>query len=769
MSKSFFETVIQHPFKVLLLILAMVAGAATGAQYLTFNDDYKVFFSEDNPRLIEYETVQRTFNKSDSIAFVIVPKDRNIFTETTLETIRQLTDEAWQIPASTRVDSITNYQHTWSEGDDLIVEDLVLEGADYSMAMLARTRHVAFNEPSLLNKLISEEGHVSVINVTVEINDPGLQVDVVAKAKALQAKYMSANPDIEILLSGMVMVNSSFSDSAIGDNATLVPLMFLVVIVLMILLLKTFSGTFATIIIVIASIMAAMGITGWIGIELSGPTASAPIMILTLAVADCIHVLSTMFFEMRQGKDKRTAILESLKVNLQPIILTSVTTAIGFLSMNFSDSPPFRDLGNIVAIGVMLACVLSLVLFPAILMLIPVKVKISKDPSQQTMLKLADFVSNQRNVLLPVMSVLVIALVALLPQNTLNDNFVKYFDESTTIRQTTDFMESNLSGIVMLEVAIDAQEQNAISEPEYLRNLDAFSQWFAEQTEVDHVMSLSDTFKRLNKNMHGDDDSYYRLPDSRELASQYLLLYEMSLPYGLDLNNQINIKKSSTRVIGTLKNLTSVELQDLEARTKVWFEQNAPDYQVMITGPDLMFAHIGQNNIKSMLSGTSIALLMISVLIGFALRSIRFSFISLLPNLAPAAMGFGVWYLIDGRVGIGLSVVAGMTLGIVVDYTVHFLSKYLYARRSRAADTNEAIHYAFANVGNALWVTTTVLVAGFLVMAQSTFKLNADMGFLTAITILLALIIDFFFLPPLIMKLDEKKASKKTLVTNTTE
>lgn len=185
-----------------------------------------------------------------------------------------------------------------------------------------------------------------------------------------------------------------------------------------------------------------------------------------------------------------------------------------------------------------------------------------------------------------------------------------------------------------------------------------------------------------------------------------------------------------------------------------------------------MFAHIGQRNIVSMLLGTTIALVLISLILGFALKSVKFGLISLIPNIAPAAMGFGVWYLIDGQIGLALSVVAGMTLGIIVDDTVHFLSKYLHARRDRNKDPKAAVSYAFASVGRALWVTTIVLVAGFMVLAQSSFKLNADMGLLTAITIFIALVVDFLFLPALLMKLDkdsqpESSSQPKDTPTNT--
>ncbi|WP_261841118.1 efflux RND transporter permease subunit [Aliamphritea ceti] len=757
MKDKLFSTVIKHPVWVALLSIMLIVGAAYGAKNLVFKSDYRVFFSEDNPQLLAYEAMQNIYNKSDNVSFVIAPAEGDVFTPERLETIRQITEDAWQIPYSTRVDSITNFQHTWAEEDDMIVEDLVLEGAVLDQAALDRVRQVAVNEPLLLNNQISSTGHVAVVNVTVRLPgiDPVTEVpEVVAKVREIQQKYMQANPDISIQLSGIVMMNNSFAESSLEDNATLVPGMFLVVIIAMILLLRSFTGTLSTVLIVATSIAGAMGLAGWAGLFLTGPSASAPTMILTLAVADCIHILSTMKYEMRLGVAKREAILDSLRVNFQPILLTSVTTAIGFLSMNFSDSPPFRDLGNIVAVGVMLAFILSVTLFPALLMILPVRVKVRKEEERDSMRSLAAFVTNNRRVLLPVMTVIMASLIMFLPQNKLNDDFVKYFDESVPFRQATDFMQDNLAGMTQLEISLGSGESSGINDPGYLKVLGEFSEWLREQPETDHVNTLSDTLMRLNKNMHADDESYYRLPDDRELSAQYLLLYEMSLPYGLDLNNQLNVDKSATRIIATMTNMTSNELIQVEKRIQGWFVANAPDIEMEITGPNLMFAHIGQRNIQSMLSGIAMALVLISVLLGFALRSVRFGLISLIPNLAPAAMGFGVWFLIDGQVGLGLSVVAGMTLGIVVDDTVHFLSKYLHARRNKQADPEAAVRYAFGSVGRALWITTFVLVAGFLVLSLSSFKLNADMGLLTAVTILIALIVDFFFLPPLLMKLD---------------
>lgn len=762
MRDRFFRFVLDHPFVVILLSVLFVFGAAKKApDYLmSFKSDYRVFFSEENPQLTAFESMQKVYSKSDNVAFIISPKDGNVFKQETLAAIYELTEESWQVPFSTRVDSVTNYQHTWSEEDDMIVEDLVLDPADITAEDLPRIKEVATSEPLLVNKLVSPSGHVTVVNVTVQLPgvDPIVEVpQVVTKVRELKDNFVATYPDHEVRLSGMVIMNNSFSESAMGDQQTLVPLMFLIVIVGMIILLRTFTGTIATVVVIMLSILSTLGLAGWSGLFMTGPSASAPTMILTLAVADCVHILTTMFYEMRRGVEKRQAISDSLRINFQPIFLTSATTAIGFLSLNFSDSPPFRDLGNMVAVGVMLAFVFSVTVFPAILRLLPMKVKQMEEGQNDTMHKLADFVIGKRRLLLPGMAAIMAGFILLVPMNKLNDDFVQYFDQTVPFRQATDYMQDNLSGMATMEISIETNESSGINDPNVLKTVGDLTDWLRAQPETDHVNSISDTIKRLNKNMHSDDQSYYNLPTERELSAQYLLMYEMSLPYGLDLNNQLNVDKSSTRVIATFQNMTSTEQIELEERIYGWFAENAPQYEVSIASPNLMFAHIGQRNIYSMLIGTSVALVLISILLGFALRSVRFGLISLIPNLAPAAMGFGLWFLIDGQIGLALSVVAGMTLGIVVDDTVHFLSKYLHARRDRGKDTKAAVDYAFASVGRALWITTFVLFAGFMVLAQSTFKVNADMGLLTGLTILIALVVDFLFLPPLLMKLDKSK------------
>ncbi|CCN85734.1 putative exporter of the RND superfamily [Vibrio nigripulchritudo SFn27] len=766
---------ISHTPWVLLLTTILLVVATIGGKNLYFRGDYNIFFDGANPQLQAFEEIQATFNKTDNLAIVIAPADGNVFTPETLNLVRDFTEDSWQVPFSSRVDSLSNYQHTEAFEDDLLVEDLLLEDYELTQERIEKVKQVALSEPVLLKSVVSESGDVTIVNITLQlpkIDETAELIQVVAFADQLLAKYQAQYPSVTFHKAGIVAMNDAFMVSAQNDTSTLVPAMLAVVLVFLTIMLRSFLSVVATLVVIIGSVTATMGLSGWAGMFLSTATVNIPTLVLTLAVADCVHVIATMRQAMLEGKSKSEAISHSIWLNFMPILITSVTTAIGFLMMNMSDSPVLRDFGNLAALGVMIACILSVTLLPALLKVLPIKVKPQAQNKATYMDKFGAFVVRQRKVLLP-LSVAVIAVsAALVPQNKINDESVKYFDQTSAFRQAADFMEEHISGMTNINIAIKTGESQGIADPTFLTTLGEFTDWLRAQPETDHVASLADVYKRLNKNMHGDDQSYYTLPQERELAAQYLLMYEMSLPYGLDLNNQINVDKSSVKLVLTTRNLGSKELVDIENRIYDWFATNAPQYDISASSPTLMFAHIGETNMASMLSTLPITLILISALMIFALRSFRLGVISLVPNMAPAVIGFGMWALYSGEINLGLSVVVTLTLGIVVDDAVHFLSKYQRARKE-GKDAEQAVRYAFNTVGRALGITTVVLVAGFSILAMSSFRLNADMGQLSALVIFLALVVDFLFLPTLLMLFDKDKApaedTKEAISLNKTE
>ncbi|TOA30463.1 RND transporter [Vibrio parahaemolyticus] len=755
----------KYSLLVLLATIFLIIVATIGGKNLYFRGDYDIFFDGTNKQLLAFDEIQTTFAKTDNLAIVIAPEDGDIFTPQTLSLIQKITVDAWQVPYSSRVDSIANYQHTEAFDDDLLVEDLLYSEYELTPERISKVKSIALSEPVLKSALVSEKGDVTVVNITVQLPemDKTAEVEeVVSSINAMIDRYQRAYPDVTFHKAGIIAMNHAFMTAAQDDSSTLVPTMLVVILVFLTIMLRSILSVIATLIVIIGSVMATMGISGWAGMFLSTATVNVPTLIMTLAVADCVHVIATMRQSMKNGFTKAQSIERSIALNFVPILITSVTTAIGFLMMNMSDSPVLRDFGNLSALGVMVACFLSVTLLPALLKLLPIHVKMETSQDQKHVMdRLGDFVVSQRRALLPLSVAVIVVCASLIPLNKVNDESVEYFGQRNEFRQAADFMEERISGMTNISIAIKTNESQGIAAPDFLNTIGEFSSWLRDQPETDHVATLADVYKRLNKNMHGDDEAYYLLPQERELAAQYLLLYEMSLPYGLDLNNQINVDKSSIKMVLTVANLGSVELVDLENRIYQWFAEHAPQYQVVASSPSLMFAHIGETNMASMLSTLPITLVLISALLIFALRSVRLGLISLMPNIAPAVIGFGLWALISGEINLGLSVVVTLTLGIVVDDAVHFLSKYQRARRE-GQTAEQAVRYAFHTVGRALWITTVVLVAGFSVLAMSSFRLNADMGQLSAIVIFIALVVDFLFLPTLLMLFDKKAYLQKS-------
>jgi len=765
-AKRWAEFVVRNKWLVLLgsIVLVMVLGSKGKME---FDGDYHVFFSESNPELEAFDALQDKYTKDDNVILVLSPENSNVFTKENLSAIEELTTTAWNTPYSSRVDAITNFQYTSADGDDLYVDDLSYESSLKSDVEIKEIRKRALNEPLLVHRIINEKGSVTAINITVRLPgvDSAKEIPEVTNAvREMIKEFKAKHPNFQIHTSGLVPLNTAFFESSMNDLA-LTMIMLLIVIITTFVLTRNIYATIATFFVVIFSIVSSVGFVGLSGIKLTPPSAVFPTMIMTLAVADSIHILITMLQKMRyDGLNKIDALIESMRLNFMPVFITSLTTVIGFLTMNFGEVPPFWDLGNITAFGMTMAFLFSTTTLPALMTVLPVKSKPKKELEEKKnwFSSLGNFVVKQP-VRLTVISVVVIGILTFLAtKNRFNDEFINYFDESVAFRTDTDYISKNLTGIYNVEFSVSSGESGGINNPVYLKNLNAFENWLNEQPEVIHVNAFSEVARRVNRSMHGDDKSFYRVPESREEAAQYLLLYELSLPFGLDLNNQINVDKSESRVTVTLKNIDSPHMIAFSERCEQWLVDNTPtEMHSLAVSPMLMFSKLGFRQADSMLKGNIIALILISIVLMLALRSFKLGLLSIIPNVTPVLIGFGIWALYKAQINTGMVIVFGMTLGIIVDDTVHFMSKFLRARRELGYDAKEAVVYAFETVGKALVTTTIVLLAGFAVLSTSSFALNSYMARITVIIITAALIIDFILLPSLLILVSKKNESLK--------
>ena len=755
--------IIKYKWFVLLFTIVLAMGLASQGK-MEFDGDYHVFFSESNPELEAFDDLQDKYTKDDNIFLVLAPANGDVFTRENLIAIEELTADAWNTPYSSRVDAITNFQHTSAVGDDLYVDDLSYQSEKKTDIEIEQIREKALKEPLLVHRIINEKGSVTAINVTVRLpgEDMATEIpEVTVFTRSLIENFKKDHPQFEVYTTGLVPLNTAFFESSQND-LMLIVFMLLVVVLVTLLLTRNIFATLATLFVVLFSIISAVGFIGIMGIKLTPPSSVFPTMILTLAVADSIHILITMLQKVRkEGMDKKSAIVESMRLNFMPVFITSLTTVIGFLTMNFGDVPPFWDLGNITAFGMTMAFLYSSTTLPALMAIFPIwkkdKVLVAKEKKMDWYTRLGYFVVKQPVRITFISLTIIAGLTYLATLNVFNDEFVEYFDDSVEFRRDSDFINDNLTGFYNVEFSVGSGESGGINNPEYLKKLNQFEDWLNEQPEVVHVNAFSEVARRVNRSMHGDNESYYKVPDIREEAAQFLLLYVLSLPFGLDLNNQINVDKSESRVTATLKNISSVEMIAFSDRSEQWLKDNTPKPMHSLgVSPTMMFSKLGFRQADSMFKGNIVALILISLVLMLALQNFKLGLISIIPNVAPVLVGFGIWAIFKGQINTGMVIVFGMTLGIIVDDTVHFMSKFLRARRELGYDAREAVIYAFETVGRALVTTTIVLLAGFSVLSTSSFALNSYMARITVIIIFSALIIDFILLPALLILASKK-------------
>jgi len=751
-------------FSVSLLLICIISAGIAG---LEFRSDARVFFSDENPELLELERFEEKYGRENTLVFIVSAQTGDLFTPSKLSALTTLTDKAWAMPYTKRVDSVTNFQRVVAQGDDVAIDHLYRKGDEISLQDAQTLKQAALQEPMLLGQLLSRDAKVGLVAMEFRLDDiiqgdPAF--DLTEQARELIADFEAAQDELDLKLSGSLALDNAFGEAGANDGALLTPVMITLMLFLIWLIFRSVWVVSAITVIMLAAIACGMGVAGMLGIPLSSPSVTAPFIILTLATADCIHLVSAVsrFRRENPDKDKSWSIRQGLKETTRPITMTSLATAVGFFSLMFSESPPFAHLGMIAGFGTLFAWGFSLILLPVFLLVLPWRVSQQRPLVPESLwVFLHTLVTRHTSKVIVTSLVLGLGLASLAVSNKLDDRYVEYFDERFDFRNDTDYMNQHIGGFYTIEYS-PATDPDGITDPEYLNQLSQFSDWLREQPEVSHVHSLADIMKTLNRAMNGGDEKYYALPTDKYIAAQYLWLYEMSLPMGLGLRDQVTVDKSESRLTVSLYDASTSEMLDLTQRAEQWMDEHTPllSKTAKATGTSILFSYIGQRNIDQMLKGTLLALLAISILLFFLFKSFVLGVFATLANFIPPVATLGGWALIVGEVGMAVAAIVAVTLGIVVDDTIHLIEALRRERKRKDVDHNQAILNAMKHSGPGILITTIILVAGFSCLAISGFQINAWMGLMTAIVILLALVFDFLFLPSVFYKTDLYKAKE---------
>ena len=486
-------------------------------------------------------------------------------------------------------------------------------------------------------------------------------------------------------------------------------------------------------------------------------------IVFIISLADVIHVL--MCYQSQQRLGKKQDIHDAIKQKLRPLCLTTITTCIGFLSLTTVGSPTFSTFGCIAATGVALALFVTLFLLPVIIETLPQAQQ--SDQDRKPLKILNSIIANspkwqQKKNKWPLISVLTLTffLCAGLPKNTLHNDSLTYFQQSTPIHQATTQLEKAFSTHQGLAILLTLKDQDSVYSPATAIIIDQFHQWLDIQNWASIHTSYLPTLVNIYRNLHDNDFRWQHLPKDPGQIAELFNLYEMAS----DKNSLslLGIKLADTEM-GSPNILISVGIPEIlnkdvliiQQQIEHWFQQNAPSVQVTVSGQAILFASVGWNLTLKMLMGAVLTMTIITLIIGLVFQNVRLALLSIIPNALPALVCLGSVGWLSGKINFAVAGSISIALGIVVDDTIHILSDYQHLRK-QGVSPQQSIKTTLIETGPALLLTTLVLATGFSVLNFASFIPNQHTAQMITAMVSSAIVFDFLLLPYLLVRFDHK-------------
>ena len=754
--KKYIEFLQKFRWFIAIGIPLIVFALAFNLKHLEMDGSYRIWFDEDSKTLTDYDSFRSTFGNDDSLVIIFQDK-KGIFTKKALESVDNITKALWKMKYVARVDSITNYQYIHGnpdEPDDIVVENFIKNIQDATPKYLANRKDIAIHDPLVVDGFISRDGTTTMISarLTPKVNDDSdKSLEIMKLVDEILAPERERT-GYKYWLNGGPPLNHAFVTIGMADMI-FIPIIILASIVLLFLLFRRVSGALLPIGVVTFTFLTVLAIQVLLGYKLNNFTINLPVFIVAIGIADAVHVYSLWILHREEGHENFIAIEKSLTKNFLPIFLTSLTTTIGFATLTISAVVPVFTLGIATASGAVLAFIISIVWMPSVLLLLKKEFKPStiKKAKEKKPLGYGKFIV-QNDKKIAIITTIVFAILAIGISNVkIDSNTIRYFDKSVEIRKATEFMMENLAGPMAYEIVIDSKDKRGIHEPTFLKTVELFYKDFKKTyPEARRLSSLMDTVKRFNKVVNNSDE----IPDNKKLIAQYLLLYSLSLPQGMEINDKMDIKEQKLRVTAMMDIVdTSKDLEMIDYVTKWW--KNTP-YTASVQGQTAMFAHMQKDVTNTLIYSLSLAILLVLIVMLFIFKRFKIIWVFILPNILPVVLVLGLMGWLGITIDIGVAIAGAIIIGVAVDDTIHFLVKYFEARKQGLSmeDTfDEVLRYA----GKAMLFTTIILSVAFSLFAFSSFTPNQNFGVVTAFALIVALVVDLLLLPALLSIADREE------------
>jgi len=759
--KNFIKNIIKLRWYIVILIPLITIALGYQLKNAQFDGSYRIWFSEESTSLQKYDSFRATFGNDDSIIIVFSDED-GILNQKALGVIDRLTQKLWRTKFIARVDSLTNYQYVHAsdeDPDEILIENFIEDYASLTSAQLREKKNIALGEDMLVNRILSKDAKTTMI--------VGRLVPKAGSTFGASRSIMKAvNEYIEeekksgysFHLAGGPVVNMTFSTLAKYDVKTFTPLAILIAMLLLWIIFRRASGMILTILVVIFTFTIVLAIQVLLGYKLNNFTANMPVFIIAIGIADAMHLYWIYLIARKSGLDNNDAIYDSVEKNFLPIFLTSLTTAVGFASLGISEIVPIKTLGIATATASILAFLLTILFVPAALAILNPKVK--KDEKKEEdkttsafAIKYADFII-KNDIKIIIACTLIFGTMGYgLTQLKIDSNAVRYFKEDVPFRETVKIIEEKLTGPMAYEVIIDSKIQDGIKEPQFMKIVEQFSNELKDKyPDARHTGSLIDIVKKFNEVINRDKS----IPDDINLIAQYLLLYSLSLPQGMEINDKMDVNEQYLRLTVSMNVVdTSLDLEMIEWIENWWTQTQ---YSAEVNGQTVMFAHMQYDVTDTLIESILLAISVVSLLMLFIFRSIRMIPLFIIPNVLPIVLVVGMMGWLGITVDLGVAIAGAIIMGIAIDDTIHFLVKYKEAR-IKGYNLRDSLAYVMQYAGSAIIFTTIILSSAFIVFKFSQFMLNANFGLVTAIALIIAVGVDLILLPAILSRYDSKDIS----------
>ena len=758
-TETFAEKIIQYRYLSILFCLVLLIASFRGVGGIAFSPDMEQFFPEDYPISENHAHIEDTFYSSDSVIIAIGVDEGTVFNPRILNLIEEITDKAWSTPHSIRVDSLSNFSFVRAEVDDLVVEPFIEESLEWDQKKINERSTLIEKEEQAYGTILSKDKKTTFINISIDAPREDVEKEYAESMEhifAFMDPLKKEYPEADMRYAGIVYIEYLSPLIVKAEMPILIPTLLFVILLSLFILLRNVVAVISSLVVIVFSVVTAVGILGHFNSTVSQPFLMVPILVATLAVADCVHLFN-VYFQSKLEKNAKDSIIKSLRLNLEPLLLTSLTTSIGFLCLNLAPIPALRVVANGIVIGVVAAFVFSIFFLAPLMSFFNVKASSQIENQTKLSKRVGQFSLKNRKKIIWLVPLFSAFLMSFIPLNETKDNPMEFYSERfTSVAEDTKWLAKRLGGTFL--VTYEYVSEDLVSDPEYLRQLDEFTTWLENQDEVLSVNSLSKIIKNLNRTLNGDDQSWYVIPQDSELVAQYLFFYEMSLPFGLDLTSTINQERTSTKV--------TVSLKEIDSKAFIEFYDRVDNYASLSIvsgnlsgggGTRSVMAFMGMLLAEQLMYALIIGFIVITLAIALFYRSLSAGLITAIPNILPIGVAFGIWGIFSSNVSMLVSLGIGCTLGIVVDFSVHFLSKYLYARRSLSLSAEESVLYAFETVGFPLTIMTVSLCMGFAVLFLASFMPLRGFAGITMISFVAALIIDLLLFPAVLIAWDGGK------------